>query len=78
MIIGINESKKLTKHASCKCKCNILVENVTQIKRGIAITVDVSVKIGQNIIHAKNIIFGTLPHILVKMVNISQVLFTIQ
>ena len=28
MITGINESKTLTKHISCKCKCNLMVENV--------------------------------------------------
>ena len=47
--------KKVTEHVSCKCKCNILVENVTQMKRGRAITVDVSLKIGQNIMMLKTL-----------------------
>ena len=42
-------------------------ENVIQIKKRIMINVDVSVK---NIIYVKNIIFGILLHVAVKMVNI--------
>ena len=39
------------------------------------INVDVSVK---NIIYVKQIIFGILPHVVGKIVNIQQVLLTIQ
>ena len=42
-------------------------ENVIQIKSGITINVDASVK---NIIYVKKIIFGTLLHVVAKMVNI--------
>ena len=42
-------------------------ENVIQIKSGITISVDVSVK---NIIYVKKIVFGILLHVVVKMVNI--------
>ena len=47
-----------------------MVENVTQIISGKTIDVDVSRKIQENIIWAKNIIFGVLVHVVVKMVNI--------
>ena len=42
-------------------------ENVFQIKNGIMINVDVSVK---NMIYVKKIIFGILLYVVVKMVNI--------
>ena len=64
-ITRINESKILTKHVSCEC--NLMVENVIQIKNVITINVGVSVK---NIYVKK--IFGTLLHVLAKMVNIYQ------
>ena len=47
MIIGINESKALTKHISCECKCKYdgtKCKNVIQINNGIMISVDVSEK----------------------------------
>ena len=55
MIPEINESKKLTKHISCECKCKF---------DGRIINVDVSVK---NIIYEKKSIFGILLHVAVKM-----------
>ena len=61
MIIGRNESKILTKHISCKCKYKF---DVIQINGGITINVDVSVK---SVTHVKKIIFGILPHLIVKM-----------
>ena len=67
MITGINESKTLTKLISCKCKCNLMVENVSQINGGITINADVSIK---NIVYGKKIIFGILAHVFVKMENI--------
>ena len=42
-------------------------ENVIQIKSGIIINIDASVK---NIIYVKNIIFGILIHVVAKMVKI--------
>ena len=62
MIIGINESKHLNKHVSCKCKCRFDGENVIQVNGGIIINIDVSVK---NIIYMKKIIFGILLHVVV-------------
>ena len=44
MIKGINESKTLTKHISCECECKFDSKNVTQIKSGNKINVDMSVK----------------------------------
>ena len=46
---------------------NLAEENVIQIKIGIMINADVSVK---NIIYVKKIIFGILPHVVAKIVNI--------
>ena len=46
---------------------NLMVESVIQIKRGIMINVDTSVK---NIIYVKKIIFGILLHVVAKTVNI--------
>ena len=47
-----------------------MVGNVIQIKSGMTINVDTRVKIRKNIMCTKKIIFGTLPHVAVKMVNI--------
>ena len=49
---------------------SLMVENVTQIKIGIMINVNVSVKIKKNIMRAKKIIFQILLHVIVKMTNI--------
>ena len=64
MITGINESKILTKHVSFKWKA---IQNVIQIRIGIIINIDASVK---SIIYVKKIIFKILLHVVVKMVNI--------
>ena len=47
-----------------------MVENITQIKSGITINVDASVKIQKNKMCTKTIIFGILLQAVVKMVNI--------
>ena len=44
MITGINESKISTKHISCESNANMMIENLFQIKSGIMINADVSVK----------------------------------
>ena len=67
MITGINESKTLTKHISCECKCKFDGRKCNSIKRGIMINVDVNVK---NITYVKTIIFGILLHVITKMVKI--------
>ena len=46
---------------------NLMEKNVIQIKSGIKINVDVTVK---NIIYVKKVIFGILFHVLSKMENI--------
>ena len=63
MITGINESKSIY-HANVNV--NLMVKNV-QIKSGISVNVGASVK---NIIYVKEIIFGILLNVVVKMVNI--------
>ena len=67
MITRINESKTLTKHIHANVNVNLMVENVIQIKSGITINFDVSVK---NTTDVKKIILGILLHVVVKMVNI--------
>ena len=67
LITGINESKTLTKHISCKCNVNLMEQNVSQINDGITINVDVNVK---NTIYVKKIMLGILLHVVVKMGNI--------
>ena len=52
-----------------------MVENVIQIKSGITINADVSVK---NIIYVKKVIFGIILFVVAKMVNIWQILWMIQ
>ena len=54
-----------------------MVENVIQIESWITINVDVSVKIGKNIIYAKNFIFGILMHVVINVVTILQILLMI-
>ena len=44
-----------------------MVENVIQIKNGRMLNVNVSVK---NILYVKKIIFGILPHVVAKLLNI--------
>ena len=46
MITRTNEAKTLVKHISCECKCkfNLTTCNVIQIKNGMMINVNVSVK----------------------------------
>ena len=63
MITGIKESKSIY-HANVNV--NLMVKNV-QIKSGISVNVGTSVK---SIIYVKEIIFGTLLNVVVKMVNI--------
>ena len=77
MITGINESKTLTKHISCKCECKFDSKNLTPIKSGITISVGVSIKIQKNTICAKKITFGVLQHECAKMVNMQEVLLVI-
>ena len=55
MITNKNEAKTMTKHISCDCKCNPIVQHVIQIKNGIIKHVNVNVKV---IVSAKKIIVG--------------------
>ena len=54
---------------------NFLIENAIQNKSGITINIDVSVK---NIVYVKKIMFGIQLHVVVKMVDIEQILLMIQ
>ena len=57
MIIGINESKPLTRLYHANINVNLMEGNVIQIKSGIILNVDVSVKF---VIYMKKIIFRIL------------------
>ena len=67
LIVGINESKTLTKFISCKCKCRFYGKNVLQITGEITIKVDVSVT---SVMYVKKDYFGILLHVVTKMENI--------
>ena len=54
-----------------------MVENVSQIKSGITINVDVSAKIQENMCE-KKITFRILVLVIVKLVNVQKVLLVIQ
>ena len=77
MIIRINESKILTKHISweLKPKFDDIKFNLNESR--IIINVDVGVKIWNNIVFVKKIIFGILLHVVVKIKNNWQVLLEI-
>ena len=62
-----NESKTLTKHIPCECKCRFDGKNIIQINVGITINLDLSVK---KMIYVKKIIFGILLHVILKTQNI--------
>ena len=47
-----------------------MVENIIQIKSGIAINVDVSIKFWKSIICVIKVIFGILLHVVAKIANI--------
>ena len=55
-----------------------LMVKKTWIKKGIMITVGVSVKIEKNITYVKNVVFEILQHVAVKMANMQEVLLVIQ
>ena len=46
---------------------NLVIKNVIKVKIGIMINADVSVR---NTIYVKKILFGILPNVIMKMVNI--------
>ena len=64
MITEIDESKTLTKHISCGCKCRFDGKNVIQINGGITINVDLNVN---NVMYTKKIMFGFLLHVILKI-----------
>ena len=49
---------------------NLAIENVTRIKIGIMINVDVSANIQKNMMYVKKIIYGILAHLFMKLLNI--------
>ena len=61
------ESKIFTKDIQWECKCRFDGENAIQINDGIKENVEANVK---NATYMKNIIFGILLHVVVKMENI--------
>ena len=67
MITGINESKTLTQHFSCECRCRFDGKNLTRINGGIMVNAEVSVK---TIMYVKRIMFEILVNVFVKMENI--------
>ena len=64
MIIGIIETKILTKHISSECKCKFDGNKCNLIQNWNDENVDGSTDIQKNIMHVKKIIFGILLHYL--------------
>ena len=67
MITGINESKTLTKHISCECKCKFDGRNCNSDQWWNNDKFRCECK---NIMYVKKIMFGILLHVIVKMENI--------
>ena len=74
-LIWLHENVNANVNVNVNVNVNLTEKNVIQIKSGIMINVNVSVK---NIIYVKKILFGILLHVISKMVNIYQILMTIQ
>ena len=70
MITGMNESKTLTKHISCKCECKFDGRKPNPNQKWNNDNVDVCVKIWKSFMCAKKIKVGILLHVVEKMVNI--------
>ena len=70
MITGINESKILTKHVSYKCEYKLHSRKCSWNQIWNNNKYQYVCKNLKNIVHGKNIIFGILLHVVVKMVNI--------
>ena len=64
MTTGINESRTLTKHISCKCDCKFGGR-----KR---------ISNHNRLFECKKALFGILQHVAAKMENMQEVLLTIQ
>ena len=76
MIAGISESETLTKHVSYKCECKFDGRKCHSNQK--MNNDKYSYKCRKHHICEKIYIFGILLHVVAKMVNISQVLLTIQ
>ena len=63
-------SQKINKTYHTDVNVNLAIENVTRIKIGIMINVDVSANIQKNMMYVKKIIYGILPHLFMKLLNI--------
>ena len=76
MITGINESKTLTKHISCECKCKVNVRkcNPDQLWNHDKCRYECR----KCVMYVKMIMFGILLHVVVQMENIYQVSWMIQ
>ena len=72
MITGINESRTLTKHISCKFEYKFDGRKCNLNQSGITISVSLIVKIQKNSV--KKVIFGILQYVAAKMVNMQDVL----
>ena len=67
IITGINESKTLTEHMSCKCKCKFDGRNCNSDRWW---NIDKYLGEFKNVTYVKKIMFGILLHVIVKMENI--------
>ena len=77
-ITGINELRTSTKYISCKFERSFDSKKATHIKNRLTITDNVRVKIQKDIFCAKRIILIILQHVVVKIVEMYNVLLIIQ
>ena len=70
MITEINESKTLTKHILCKCKCRLDGRKCNLNPKLNNDKCRYECKNPNSIMFLKKSIFGILPHVVMKMTNI--------
>ena len=75
MITGMNDSKTLTKHISCECKCKF---DGTKNHSNQRCNNDKSRSDCKKFMYMKKIMFGILMSVIAKMENVYQVLRMIQ
>ena len=67
MTTNENKAKTMTKHISCDCNANSVIQRVIQIKNGIIKHVNASAKITP---HEKKIVAGILAHVFMRIASI--------
>ena len=69
MVRGINVSKTLVKHMSCKCRCKLHGRKSNSNQKWNTYKCRCECKNRENVMCAKSIMFGILLHVVTKIVN---------